>query len=108
MTIYDEISIIANNLANQGKKPTVALVKTKLSQPAPLPIIISTLKGWQHDPDFISLDKNKVQEDKIEPVHNKENNLKEIEAAVTKATAPLRNDIAELKAIIEQLSKKIG
>ena len=53
MTISDEISIIANQLANQGRTPTVALIKGKLSQPTPLPRIISVLKSWQHEPDFI-------------------------------------------------------
>jgi hypothetical protein len=44
MTIIDEISICANQLANAGKKPTVALVKAKLRQAVPLPTLISTLK----------------------------------------------------------------
>ena len=54
MTIIDEILICANQLANAGKKPTVALVKAKLSQRAPLATVITTLKSWQHQPDFIA------------------------------------------------------
>ncbi|KGJ96124.1 hypothetical protein [Colwellia psychrerythraea] len=54
MTIIDEILICANQLANDGKKPTVALVKAKLSQRAPLATLITTLKNWQHQPDFIT------------------------------------------------------
>lgn len=54
MTITDEILICANQLANDGNKPTVALVKAKLSQKVPLATLISTLKNWQHQPDFSS------------------------------------------------------
>jgi hypothetical protein len=54
MTIIDEILIAANKIANEGKKPTVALVKAKLSTPTPLPTIISVLKTWQHDESFVS------------------------------------------------------
>ena len=53
MTISEEILICANQFANEGKKPTVALIKGKLSQRIPLPIIIQTLKNWQHEPSFI-------------------------------------------------------
>lgn len=61
MTIIDEISICANQLANAGKKPTVALVKAKLKQAVPLPTLISTLKTWQHEPDFIKVNTNEVK-----------------------------------------------
>jgi hypothetical protein len=64
MTIIDEISICANQLANAGKKPTVALVKAKLRQAVPLPTLISTLKTWQHEPDFIAA--NSSQTNQIE------------------------------------------
>ena len=59
MTIIDEILICANQLANAGKKPTVALVKAKLSQPVPLATLITTLKNWQHQPEFIALQNDK-------------------------------------------------
>ena len=65
MTIIDEISICANQLANAGKKPTVALVKAKLRQAVPLPTLISTLKTWQHEPDFITSITSQAKE--IEP-----------------------------------------
>ena len=59
MTINDEILTLANQIANRGHKPTVALVKTKLKQKVPLPLIISTLKTWQHDPDYTSVPEEK-------------------------------------------------
>ena len=60
MTINDEILILANQIANKGSKPAVALIKAKLKKKVPLPVIISTLKTWQHEPSFIALpDENK-------------------------------------------------
>jgi len=52
MNINEEILVIANKLADEGKKPTVALIKTQLSHPVPLPKIISILKTWQHQPNY--------------------------------------------------------
>jgi len=100
MTITDEIIIIANQLANQGKKPTVALIKTKLTKAVPLPTIITTLKGWVHDPELITHQSS-------EPIHNlpKKKTImldtqvqQAINQAVEKAVQPLFEEIAELKA----------
>ena len=62
MTISDEICIIANKLANEGKSPTVALIKSGLNHPVPLPQIIATLKTWQHDPEFIQTQGAEISE----------------------------------------------
>ncbi|MEW6992447.1 hypothetical protein AADZ91_17410 [Colwelliaceae bacterium 6441] len=102
MTINDEILAIANQLANQGKKPTVALVKTKLAQPAPLPQIISTLKTWQHDPDFTQIKQAEMSNNQVE--EHPEN--VDISALVDQAISPLREEIRELKVLIEQLIHK--
>ena len=67
MTISDEISIIANKLANEGKTPTVALIKSQLSQTTPLPQIITVLKHWQHEPTFIQ----PKQQDKVRTASTK-------------------------------------
>ncbi len=45
MTINEQIINIANQLANQGKKPTVALIKTQLTSPVPLPVDHQHLKN---------------------------------------------------------------
>jgi hypothetical protein len=52
MNSTEEILVIANELANEGKKPSVALIKTRLTQTIPLPTIISVLKNWQHQPNY--------------------------------------------------------
>ncbi len=99
MKISDEILAIANQLANENKKPTVALVKAKLSRAAPLPMIISTLKAWQHDPTFISASNEQAKEQEI--IEDSE-----IAIEITKALAPVKQELAEIKALLETLLKK--
>ncbi|RHW75450.1 hypothetical protein [Colwellia sp. RSH04] len=109
MTTIDEILICANQLANQGKKPTVALIKAKLINPAPLPMIISTLKSWQHDPDFITLKNDEVIE------LSKENNVTTseevkliIQQTLNEELAEMKRELSDLKDLIKQLSKRMN
>lgn len=103
MTTYDEISIIANILANQGKKPTVALVKTKLSAPVPLPTLIKVLKAWQHDPDFIA---PKSENSSMDIATNETVMTSELTLAIADAIKPLRAEVAELKALLKEALDK--
>jgi len=102
MTINDEIITIANQIANQGKKPSVALIKTKLTSPVPLPTIISVLKSWSHDPDFTSV--QIIQS--IEPKSAEDKN-DGIESLIQAAVAPLYKGIAALKQTVNLLSEKL-
>ncbi|WP_440873806.1 hypothetical protein [Thalassotalea sp. PLHSN55] len=106
MTISDEILIIANRLANQGKKPSVALVKTKLTQQVPLPTIIQTLKTWQHDPEFIATANQATTETKASTnlATAKE---QEIQQAIALAIAPLQQEVAQLKEQVALLLTKM-
>ncbi len=107
MTIIDEISICANQLANAGKKPTVALVKAKLRQAVPLPTLISTLKTWQHEPDFIT--SNISQTNQVEPQKGTDDSMlinsivnnaaikAYIEDIVSAQLVDIKTELAELK-----------
>ena len=97
MPIHDEILTIANQIANAGKKPTVALIKTKLTETVPLPLIISTLKTWQHDPEFISLSESKPQKnikprEEADPLHH----------ALSEELKEMKQEIAELKLLMKE------
>ncbi|RJG51197.1 hypothetical protein [Motilimonas pumila] len=48
----EDVIRIAQQLNKAGQKPTVALVKAKLSPGYPLPKIIAALKNWQSHPDL--------------------------------------------------------
>jgi hypothetical protein len=101
MTINDEILAIANQLANQGKKPSVALIKTKVSQPTPLPQIISVLKTWQHDPSF-----TKVNMSKTIDIPEKNDKRDELTLIIDQAIQPLKDEIKTLKRLVEKLIAK--
>ncbi|WDD97703.1 hypothetical protein [Thalassomonas actiniarum] len=106
MTIREEILTIANQLANQGKSPSVALIKTKLSSPAPLPVIISTLKSWQHDPTYITVKKpdEKAAKKRQEKTPLDREVYQAVEQAVQQEIAPLRRELAEMKALLLSLT----
>ena len=121
MTVIDEILICANQLANAGKKPTVALVKGKLTQRAPLATVISTLKNWQHQPDFIA-PLGTEEQDISHDISTKntsellesllENGVikKVIQQSLALELIELKKELAEMKLLInnlgEQLTKK--
>ena len=100
MTINDEILALANQIANDGKKPTVALIKAKLTKRVPLPAIISTLRNWQHQPDFITLPKNDEQ---VELASNEPTSSVD---SLKLELKQLKLEIAELKQVVNKLVKQ--
>ena len=110
MTIIDEILIAANTLANAGKKPTVALIKAKLNQSVPLPLLISTLKNWQHQPDFIAV----TNELTSQPLDEIKDNLPEndvvkalIQETLTKELNQIKTELYDIKQLIKDLSQQL-
>ena len=102
MTTIEQIISIANQLANQGKKPTIALIKTQLTSPAPLPVIIATLKNWRHEPNNTPpLQPTADQQSSNENQHI----TLMIEQAVKQAITPLQQEIDDIKAILKKLTK---
>ncbi len=99
MNVNDEIIAIANILANAGKKPSVALIKSKLTKPTPLPLIVSTLKQWQHEPERIQLSHNETitiekENQPLEPI-----TMQSLQDAIT----PLEQELSEIKQLLQQL-----
>ena len=100
MATKDEILCIANQLANEGKQPTVALVKTRLATSTPLPMIISTLKSWQHQPDKVTTSESKPDQKQTIPPAS------EVQQAIDNALAPIKQELAEIKALLQSLEKR--
>jgi hypothetical protein len=105
MTINDEISIVANKIANEGNKPTVALIKTKLNKKVPLPVIISVLKNWQHEPSFITLPEEKHSHIECK-MDNPPIEKKSFEKEVYDELTSLKEEVLELKELVKKLLKK--
>ncbi|PCH94165.1 MAG: hypothetical protein COB83_12400 [Gammaproteobacteria bacterium] len=103
MTINEEIVTLANQLANEGNKPTVALIKTKLNKKVPLPVIISTLRTWQHEPSFTSLPEKKSDNSKTT---NTPTNAASIGQELHDELANMKKEILELKQLVKQLINK--
>ncbi|UPQ87297.1 hypothetical protein [Vibrio sinaloensis] len=45
--VSQELKDVLERLHAEGKEPTVALVKARLSTPVPMPALITTLKSWK-------------------------------------------------------------
>jgi hypothetical protein len=106
MTINDEILILANQLANAGNKPTVALIKAKLNVKVPLPVIISVLKTWQHEPSFISKpeENNDIKQgDKVADATEETDTFRQ---NLNDELAHMKQEISELKQLIKQVIKQ--
>jgi len=103
MTTNDEILILANQIANAGNKPTVALIKSKLNGKVPLPVIISVLKTWQHEPSFISKPKeinDTKQKDKIADCTGETELFRQ---NLNDELTQMKQEIMELKHLVKQL-----
>jgi hypothetical protein len=119
MTLNEEINICANQLANEGKKPTIALIKAKLSQRAPLTAIITALKNWQHQPEFIApisdkefVSSSKATESKhselIKELIESDSIKKVIEQSLKQELTSLREELSEMKLLITDLSEQLN
>ena len=103
MSISEEILTIANQIANEGNKPSIALVKKKLAKNVPLPTIISTLKVWQHDPSYTE---TKQTPDVTSPVLSTSEVPPHLLQAISEALAPIKEELREIKLALKALENK--
>ncbi|MGV3003071.1 hypothetical protein [Vibrio sp. E150_018] len=45
--VTQELHRALSAITEEGKEPSVALIKSRLSMPVPMPAIIATLKSWK-------------------------------------------------------------
>jgi hypothetical protein len=103
MTNIEQIMILANQLANDGKKPSVALIKAKLSSPVPLPQIIASLKSWSHEPENCVFPETNSTTHKTDDKTNALNTV--TIAELNDAIAPINKELAEIKRLLEVFVK---
>ncbi|CED61755.1 Putative uncharacterized protein [Moritella viscosa] len=97
----------ANQLALEGKKPSMALVKSRLTQPANMRDIIETLKTWRFDPNAVVPPKNTPVSTSIDVADSTAALIATAIASVREEIAPLRQEVSELKAEIVALKKAL-
>lgn len=86
--VTEELTAAIQSLVDQGKEPSVALVKARLSTPVPMPAIIMALKGW----------KNKQRIPKVEVANPTQTDAQRIEQ--------LEQQLASLLLRIEKLENQ--
>ncbi|MBR9789778.1 MAG: hypothetical protein GYB40_17785 [Vibrionaceae bacterium] len=88
--VTKELETVMEQLQQEGKEPSVALVKARMKTPVPMPALIATIKSWKNA-----------------------NRVPKIEIAAQKTSeedrlTTLENKIAQLTARIEELEKKLS
>ena len=97
----------ANQLALEGKKPSMALIKSRLVQPATMRDIIETLKKWRFDPNAIVPPKNTPTTTSTDVADPTAVLIATAIASVREEIAPLRQEMNELKSEIAALKKAL-
>ena len=87
-----EIISICQQLKQEGKEPSVALIKSRMRGPKILPVIISGLKAWQASPN-----QTVEVETPTELADNDAETLEQRVASLEKLVAELQAQIAELR-----------
>lgn len=85
MSTNSELTSVIEAIVAEGKTPSVALVKSRLTESIPMPIIIRSIKMWQKN--------GKAPEIKVE----------KREVTLEQRVESLEQDVAALKAIIARL-----
>lgn len=88
--VTKELETVMEQLQQEGKEPSVALVKARMKTPVPMPALITALKSWKSA-----------------------NRVPKIEIAAQKTSeedrlTTLENTIAQLTARIEALENKLS
>ncbi|MGB2078682.1 MAG: hypothetical protein ACPHV3_02780 [Vibrio sp.] len=91
--ITQTLTQVLQSLSDEGKTPTVALVKARLPMNVPMPAIITAIKTWQ----------NKKQVPKVEIAAQEKPQL---DPAVEQALEAMQQKINQLEARITQLERK--
>ncbi|MFV0575515.1 MAG: hypothetical protein ACK5NC_08935 [Vibrio sp.] len=82
--VTEELQRILTALAEEGKEPSVALVKARLSSPVPMPALITTIKAWKSSNKVPKVEIAK-QEETLTP----EQRIEQLESQVKALTARL-------------------
>lgn len=80
--VSSELKEVLETLHKEGKAPTVALVKARMSTPVPMPALITTIKSWKQSHKVPKVEVALQQPDE----HDR---IKQLEDQVTRLTKRL-------------------
>ncbi|MFH0264704.1 hypothetical protein [Vibrio rumoiensis] len=83
--VTQELHRVLSAITEEGKEPSVALVKSRLSIPVPMPAIIATLKSWKSS-----------------------HKVPKVEVASTENTLSTEERIAQLEKLVNDLSQRLA
>ncbi|WP_371189162.1 DNA-binding protein [Thalassotalea maritima] len=104
MSNLQNIYQTAYQLAQQGKTPSVALIKGKLGPGTPLTQIIKGLQTWQSNPELGKPEQTVAKDNTAHSSVGAEASDKQLEQLL----APLIAQISELNQQVAKLSKQIN
>lgn len=87
--VTKELEAVMEQLQQQGKEPTVALVKARMKTPVPMPALIATIKSWKSA--------NRIPKVEVAVQTPKEDRI-----------VALENTVAKLVARVEELEAKLS
>ena len=107
----EQIILVAQKIAKEGKTPTTALVKSRLPKNTPLAAIIQGLKLWKESPEqevSEPLKEKPVSNDNL-PVTGSIDSLVNdlIESKLNAITEPLNQQIANLNQQLTELKQEV-
>lgn len=80
--VTEELTQIMNGLHQQGKEPTVALVKARLSNPVPMPALITAIKSWKNSQKVPKVEIARQETSEQERIHQLEQQVQALAARV--------------------------
>lgn len=83
--VTQELHRVLSAITEEGKEPSVALVKSRLSIPVPMPAIIILLKSWKSS-----------------------HKVPKVEVASTENTLSAEERIAQLEKLVNDLSQRLA
>ncbi|NAZ54463.1 hypothetical protein GL177_14030 [Vibrio toranzoniae] len=87
--VSEELKSVLEGLQAQGKEPTVALVKARMSTSVPMPALITTIKSWKSANRVPKVEVSTQEEPALDRVSQLEKQILELTARVATLEAKL-------------------
>lgn len=87
--VSEELKSVLEGLQAQGKEPTVALVKARMSTSVPMPALITTIKSWKSANRVPKVEVATQEEPALDRVSRLEKQILELTARITTLEAKL-------------------